>query len=244
MNTKARGALAIVLSVAVVGLLAGPLSNNGAPAQAQDEPVSRNLISVNGFGRVFVRPDMAELSLGVFAEAQTAREAYDEAAQAMARVIEALKSGGIDESDIQTGVLALNPVYNYNGRQPQLRGYEVNNVVRANITDLDRLPALLDSAVGAGATRIDGVNFRVLDETAVQAEAREAAVADARAKAEALAKAAGVSLGDVVAISEQSYMPPVYGRTDLLMAEDAGMPVLPGQNLIEIQVQVSFAIAP
>src|SRR5207245_1162298 len=85
--------------------------------------------------------------------------------------------------DIQTSALSLQPIYDYsNNGQGKLTGFQVLNIVAITARDIGRVGELLDAAVTAGATSVDGVSFRVNDETGAEGQARTAAVADARAK--------------------------------------------------------------
>ena len=54
-------------------------------------------------------PDLAEVDGGFTSEAKTAREASDANNAAMGKVLLALKAAGIDEKDIQTSRLSLQP---------------------------------------------------------------------------------------------------------------------------------------
>ncbi len=142
------------------------------------------------------------------------KEARDTNAAAMSAVIDSLRHQGVAEKDIQTTTLSLNPVYDYrtDGEQPRLIGYNLTNAVVATIRNLDVVGDAIDGALGAGATSLDGVTFRVADQAAAEKQAREAAMAEARAKAQTLASAAGVSISGVASISETvSPIPyPVY----------------------------------
>ena len=87
----------------------------------------------------------------------------------------------------------------------------MNVVVR----DLSKVGDLIDDAIAAGATTVDGVTFRVNDPSGAEAQARKAAVDDAKAKAEALASAAGVRITGVTGISDvggSMPYPAVYER--------------------------------
>jgi uncharacterized protein YggE len=94
--------------------------------------------------------------------------------------------------------------------------------------------------VGAGANDIGGINFMVSAASKLLDEAREQAIADARRKAEIYAKAAGVTLGAPVSISEEGSPGPVTFRKMAGMA--AAAPVAQGEETLNVTVNVSWAI--
>ena len=68
--------------------------------------------------------------------------------------------------------------------------------------DVTKVASVIDTLVGAGANDIGGINFMVSQASKLLDDAREQAIADARRKAEIYAKAAGVTLGAPLSISE------------------------------------------
>ncbi len=219
------------------------------PVRSQPErPTTlERTISVTGTGRVRVRPDLADLRLGVAITALTAGAARAASATAMTAVIAKLKELGIDARDIQTTDLSLSPVYDYSTspKPPRLTGYALTNVVAVTIRDLERVGDSIDGALGAGATSLDSIAFTVEDPTTAETAAREAAVADARAKADTLASAAGVSIIGVAAISESGgAMPyPVHrGEIAMLAVKEASTPVEAGTNEVAVSVAVTYRI--
>ena len=236
---------AVALGAGIVGLA---LINSGGPrsALAVEGTPPEHTISVTGVGRVLLAPDTADLRLGVVVQKPTATEARTEAAAAMTRVVNVIKAAGIADKDIQTAMLSLQPVYDYstNSNPPKLIGFQVVNTVAVIVRDLNKVGDLVDDAVEAGATSIDGVSFRLENPTAAEAQARRAAVSDARAKADQLASAAGVSIVGVSLISEQSTsIPyPVPYAAGAALARDESTPVQPGQTEIAISVTVVYRI--
>ncbi|WP_437940469.1 SIMPL domain-containing protein [Sorangium sp. So ce341] len=126
--------------------------------------------------------------------------------------------------------------------------YQVSNTVTVVIRNLDQVGPVLDAVVAAGANNVWGVSFGLDKTEPLEAQAREKAIADARARAEALAKLQGVSLGGVVAISEivdsgprgPMYAPRLAAAT---MSADAATPVAPGEVQFGTQVKVIYALA-
>ena len=218
--------------------LAGALLT--APALAQVIPPAA--ISVTGEATVSVPPDLAEIDGGVTSEAKTAREASEANNAAMGKVLQALKGAGIEEKDIQTARLSLQPQSAPNRSGPSaIAGYRASNRVTIRVRDVTKVASVIDTLVGAGANEIGGINFVVSQASKLLDEARERAVADARRKAEIYAKAAGVTLGAPLSISEEGNSAPApYRRMAAGMAVSA--PVAQGEETLQVTVSVSWAI--
>ncbi len=236
-----------------VGLIAGPAlgaSKNPGPTYvttngATDQP-AEHTIAVTGSGKVTVVPDMATISLGVVIQRNTAKAAREAAAEAMTKVVASIKALGIDDKDIASSSISLQPVYDYtNNSSPRINGYQLQNTITITVRDLAKLGDVLDDSVISGATTVNGISFDVADRTAAEAKAREDAVADAKAKADTLAKGVGVSITGVASMSETVSTPIWYGpqmAAGAPAADAASTPVMPGTTDVTIQVQVTFLI--
>ena len=251
-NRSTAGWMSIAAVAALaVGLLAGPAlaaviapRSNLVTTSAADQP-AEHTISVAGSGKVTVIPDMGTIRLGVVVERKTAKDAREAAAAAMTRVVDAVRKLGIADKDIATANVSLNPVYDYpNNAAPKIRGYQLNNTITITVRDLAKISDVLDDGVAAGANSVDGISFDVADRAAAEAQAREAAVKDAKAKADTLANGLGVRITGVASVSESVSTPVWYGPYPSAMAGDkaAETPVLPGSTDVVISVQVSFLI--
>ncbi|HTC86477.1 MAG TPA: SIMPL domain-containing protein, partial [Candidatus Acidoferrum sp.] len=111
--------LAVGLTVAALLAIASAPSLTPRGTLAADATAPEHTISVSGTGRVILSPDVADLRLGVTIQRTTVKAARADAATAMTAVIAALKNAGIDDKDIQTSALSLQPQYDYsnNGNQ-------------------------------------------------------------------------------------------------------------------------------
>ena len=213
-----------------------------APALAQTPPPA---ISVTGEATVSVAPDQAQIDGGVTSDAKTAREASEANNAAMGKVLLALKGAGIDEKDYQTSRLSLQPQFaaNYkpSDRASGIVSFRASNRVTVRICDVTKVANLIDVLVGAGANEIGGINFTVTQASKYLDEAREKAIADARRKADIYARAAGVTLGEPISISEEGAPTPMFrGKMAAPMA--AGAQVAPGEETLSVTVSVSWAI--
>jgi uncharacterized protein YggE len=221
------------------------------PAQAeQHEPYPRILVS--GQGSADIAPDMAVLQLTVTREAATARAALDANSAAMAEVLKALRAEGVAERDLQTTNFSIQPKYVYpsqksqaEDKSPRIVGYTVRNGLSVRVRELGKLGGIMDKSVTLGVNEGGNILFTNDDPAAAIEQARARAVADAMAKAKALATAAGVTLGKVLELSEQSHQPgPVpMVRGEMMMARAAdSVPVAAGENSYKVTVNLSYGI--
>jgi uncharacterized protein YggE len=235
-----------------LAIVAAPMLNAAPRSALAADPTGTNehVITVSGTGKVTVKPDVADVNLGVTTQANTAKAARDDAANKMNAIIAALKNLGIADEDIQTSNISINPVYDYNSSSPQITGYQVTNQVNVHVTDITKVADVIDNSVAAGATNINYVSFDVADRTTAENQARTAAVNDAKSHADALAAAAGVTITGVQSISEttMSYPYPIYGAADASGkggapgAPSVPTPVQPGTQDITITITVSYLI--
>ena len=200
-------------------------------------------ITVSGEATVSVAPDLAQIDAGITSEAKTARETSEANNAAMGKVLLALKSAGIAESDYQTSRLSLQPQYASNRSAPSpIVGYRASNRVMVRLRDVNKLAGVIDTLVGAGANDIGGIGFSVSNASKLLDGAREQAIADARRKAEIYAKAAGVTLGEALAISEEGAASPMAYRRNVQGIAASATPVSQGEETLQVTVSVSWAI--
>ena len=211
-----------------------------------EPPSAPGTIVVSGTGRVAVEPDVAELRLGVAIARPTVEAARAAAGEAMNAILAAVVGAGVARRDVRTTLLSVQPRYDYrDGKAPTLTGYDLANVVEVTVRDLAGLGAVVDGALSAGATSLDGLSFRVDDPREAERAARTAAVAEARSRAEVLAEAAGVAIEGVAGIVEGGPPPawPQPKAARLMQAADTGTPVEAGTTEIAVTVTVTFRIA-
>jgi uncharacterized protein YggE len=210
-----------------------------------DPATPTGTIVVSGTGRIAIEPDVADMRLGIAISRPSVEAARAAAADAMAGILGAITGSGVARRDVRTSVLSVQPRYDYrDGKVPVLTGYDLANVVEVTVRDLATLGAVVDGALAAGATSLDGLTFRVDDPSEAEDAARTAAVAQARARAGVLAAAAGVTIAGVSDIVEGGPPPvrPQPRAARMLMAADAGTPVEAGTTEIVVTVTVTFRI--
>jgi uncharacterized protein YggE len=228
---------------ALIALAAVALS--GTPALAESDILAA--ISVAGEASISAPPDLAQLDAGVASDAKTAREASEANNAAMGKVLAALKGAGIDEKDYQTARLSLQPQYaNRPGPSASgptaIVGYRASNRVTIKLRDVAKVASVIDALVAAGANDIGNINFSISQASKLLDDARENAVADARRKAEIYAKAAGVTLGVPLSISEGGAPAPVFRAKMAMPMATSPVPIAQGEETLSISVSVTWAI--
>ncbi len=206
-----------------------------APAGAVER-----VVTVSGEGSVAAAPDMSIIRIGVSSESKTAHEASDANARQMTGVLAAIKAAGIDDRDVQTSRLSLQP--QYDSSKPgaaRLTGFQATNQVTVRVRDIGKLPAIIDRAIGAGANEMSGIEFVVSDRSKLLDQARDDAIADAHRKAEIYARAADAKVGRAVSITEGG----ASSQPVAMQAMRAGaVPVAPGEQTLRVQVTVSYEL--
>lgn len=226
---------ALVLVLAGVAAFIGVGLPEGAKGSA-DRPA--HTITVNGTGKASTVPDRATFTFGVSTKRNTAAQASDANNGEMRKVIDALRAAGVPEGEIQTSSISIYPHYSNSGNE--VDGYEASNSVTVTVS-LAKAGDALQAAVSAGANQVDGPSLTKGDSEALYASALRDAVANARSRAEVLADAAGVKVGEVVAIEEGSEPsgPITY---DTALASAVPAPIQPGKQDVEADVTVTYAI--
>jgi hypothetical protein len=208
-------------------------------------------ILVTGEGSVELAPDIAVLTLTVTREAETAGAALEANSSAMGEVLAAMEAEGIESRDLQTADFSIQPRYVYPPRSrdepepPRIAGYTVRNSLSVRVRDITRIGAILDKSITLGVNEGGNIAFGNDDPAVALEQARTMAMQEAMAKAATLAKAAGVGVGRILEISEQSFQPRPrpMARAEMAMARSAdAVPVATGQNAYKVTVNVTFAI--
>lgn len=206
---------------------------------------------VTGTGEVSAPPDRSMVSLGAVVEAKNALDAQKQIAQVMQRVIKEIKAQGIPEEKIRTAGLSLNPVYSHPapkvGQEPEaprIVGYRASNTVRVQVDDMERVGAVIDAGIGAGANQLSSLSFDLRDDLKFRKQALQLAAQEARAKAEAIASALNLQLGEVIEVREEGGQPTYPVERRFAAPAAAATPVQPGQVQVNAGVTVRFRLGP
>ena len=228
-----------------------PPTVSAAPASAMDS--SRNIISVNSSETVTVIPDIAEIVYAVRTEAKDAASCQQKNTADTAKVIELLKSLGVEEASIQTSDYYMYPVYNYSGNTQRITGYEASTSLTVSKIPIDGLENILSKSVEAGINNIQSITYMSSKYDEGYSNALKLAMESARAKAQALAEAGGCSLGGVAGVRENSnYSEARYtdhalsnkmrSTESLAAGIEEGSSIMPGEVNVEVNITVEYLI--
>jgi len=228
-------------------------------AEFTSAPYART-ITVEGEGKLSVKPDIARISLSVASAGKTVKAVTDDNNKKMNAVIDEMKKLGLKAEDIQTASYNLYPEYDYNrpvvysdnkiaveSTSPKIIGYNLTQTVEVKIRDLTKSDEVIDRSIAVGANQVGSLNFDLDDASQLKKDVRKNAFAKAREKAEEMASAAGVKLGKVVTFSEGFGGDPMpyanFAMKAMDSAEGSVAPSIePGSKELNINVSVTFEI--
>jgi len=223
----------------------GPL-NPAPPAVSQAQPA--RTIEVTGNGEAHVAPDVATLNLAIETHAATAQQSAGQNAALAQKVVDALTNKLQGKGKVWTGGYSLYPEYTDQqpNQKPTVTGYRAENSITVETGEIGMLGGLIDTAIEAGANRINFLNFTLRDESQARSQAIALAAKDAQTQADSLAKSLGVKLGPVVkATTEAEARPlPVMRASAGMMSSMAAAPtpVQPNEVTVPATVSITYQI--
>ena len=226
-----------------------------------------NAITVSGHGEAFAVPDIATFTFSVVSLKSTVALAQEDATKKINEVTKYLKDAGVADKDIKTSDYSVYPQYEYSqsvcpavsssmgapvycppGKQV-LKGYEVRQTTTVKVRDTAKAGDLLTGAGSKGATEVSGLNFTFDNPDQVQNEARDKAIANAKAKAEVLAKSLGVRLVRVVSYNENGYPGPIYYGKEMALGmggdgavAQSAPAISVGENKVTSDISITYEI--
>jgi uncharacterized protein len=219
------------------------------------EKPRRRTISVSGQGKLSAPPNVADISLGVVTHASTAREALTANSGQMNALQALLKERGVASKDIQSTQISIQAEYSQptpirpgqaqHELEPNIIGYQVQDMVRITARDLSKLGVLLDATVEVGANQMHGIGFRIDDLDTLLDAARKEAMSDAKRKAELMAGEAGMVVGPPIAIRDESSpypSSPMIGGFRAMTASAMAVPVAAGEQTLGVTVHVVYEL--
>ncbi|WP_245771926.1 SIMPL domain-containing protein [Rhodothermus profundi] len=237
----------------IVALVIGALPSLAALGQVVrvgTETPAVPTITVQGEGVVRVQPDRATLRFAIVTRDLDPERARQRNAEAARRALNAIRTLGIEPRYLHLETLTLHPVREYNPsrRQWEEKGYEVRRVLRVELTDLDRLPAVVALAVQRGANRLQGIQYDVSNREEIRIAALQAAVQNAREKARQMLTVLNREVGNPIRVTEQAleFPRPVW-RADLAALRTTEASPEPeayavGDIEVRARVEITFSI--
>jgi uncharacterized protein YggE len=256
--TKKLTTILTIAAIAIVSTVVFAAVQNSDKAYAQVPyyyQAPQNTISVTGTATASVYPDLVIIQLGVDTQAKTAHDATSQNAQAMNATAAAIQSLGITNAEISTTNFTIEPVYNntgpyppYNDYKSEFVGYKVSNTLLVKTTKLGLAGNILDSAVGAGANRVDSVSFSLspAKQQSVQNSLLANAIQDAQSRAQQALAPLGQKIIGVKSVNLSGFEPqPLYGYNKMDMAAPSAAvqtPIFASNQDITTSVDVIFLI--
>ncbi len=214
---------------------------------------ARNTITVSAQGEIFAKPDLAIVSFSVVSEAKTVGKAMQENTQKMNAIIDFMKENEIEDRDLKTIALRVNPRYEWHDDEIHHRrdrrvlvGYEVRQSLEVRIRDMGKIGVIIQGGTDLGANQVGSLRFTIDDKEELKNQAREQAIEKAKEKAKVLAAQLDVRLVRIVNFREDRYRPitPRHGFDMEVMAPMAeGAPEIKiGEDKIQTFVHITYEI--
>ena len=236
--------LAAILVVGILVFFVGQIILQDKSVNLQNQ----NQITVSGEGKIYAKPDVALVSLGVTTTGTTVAEVTKSNTDRMNAVIEAVKNLKIDEKDIQTTNYNLNPLYNWTEKYGNVfQGYTLEQNIQVKIRDFTKIGDVLSGATTKGANLVGSLQFTIDNPEQFKEQARAAAIKQAKANAQNLAKESGIGLGKLINVYEgYNSVPVTYNSAKAMgggVADSAPVPtVQPGQQEIDITINLTYQV--
>jgi uncharacterized protein YggE len=237
--------LAFVLVLGLLIFLAGQMIYQLRIADQQN----MNQITVSGESKIYAKPDIALVDLGVTTTGLTTQDVVSKNTEKMNAVIKAVKDMEVDEKDIQTTKYNLYPLYNYTQTAGRVfQGYTLEQNISVKIRDFSKVGDILQKATSSGANLTGNLVFAIDDTESYKNQARAEAIEKAKEKAKELAKESGIKLGKIINIYESHYYP-MYGSERAMGLGGAGdvemavaPSVQPGETEITVNINLVYKI--
>lgn len=225
-------------------------SSASVPSTITVQSAENSGICVSGEEKIQATPDIAEITYSVYTQEKDAKTCQTENAQDVDAVLSLLKEKGIDEQNIRTNNVGLDPIYDWNNGR-KITGYEMTTEIVVSSVPIDEAGTIISDSVNAGINSIDSVEYQCSNFDELYAEALKNAITSARKKADLMAEAGGkkvVAMTQVQEISSSNqavaYSSNNMKQMAVMKAEsaDTGTSLMPGQVEVEAEVSVTFSI--
>lgn len=235
--------LGMVLVIGVLVFFAGQLFYQSKQVNLQNQ----NQITVSGQGKVYAKPDVAIINLGVESKGSTVAGVTSSNTKEMNAIIKAVKDLKIDDKDIQTTNYNLSPSYNWTEAGGRVfEGYSLSQNVQIKIRDFTKIGDVLTAGTDNGANLVGDLQFTIDNPEAIKEKARAKAIAQAKTNAKNLAKDSGIKLDQLINVYESGgYYPVMYSAAEKSSGYGGGSnaPIIqPGQQEITVTINLTYKI--
>lgn len=225
-------------------------SSASVPSTITVQSAENSGICVSGEEKIQATPDIAEITYSVYTQEKDAKTCQTENAQDVDAVLSLLKEKGIDEKDIRTNNVGLDPIYDWNNGR-KITGYEMTTEIVVSSVPIDEAGTIISDSVNAGINSIDSVQYQCSNFDELYAEALKNAITSARKKADLMAEAGGKKVVAMTQVQELSSGDQAVAYTSNNMKQmavmeadsaDTGTSLMPGQVEVDAEVSVTFSI--
>ena len=208
-----------------------------------------NQVTVSGEGKVYAKPDIALVNLGVETKGQTTAEVISKNTEKMNAVTQSVKDQGVEEKDIKTTNYNLAPLYNWTeGAGRVFQGYTLTQNLQVKIRDFTKVGEILKQAVAKGANLTSNLQFTIENPEQFKQEARAKAIEQAKQNAQNLAEVSGIALGRLVNVHESNF--PMYELAKGIGYGGGGIEAMaapapsiqPGQSEISVTINLTYQV--
>ncbi len=230
--------------VVVAGLSGCDATSKSGPSIIPTADPDTRQVTVVGSGEVQGRPDTLTANVSIEFTAPDVTAAMNQTSDRQKAVIDALVGSGVDKADIATTNVSLQPQFGAGTNNPTIIGYQASNSISVKIRKLDTASQTLAliGTTGGDATRINSVSFTIEDDSQLVKDARTRAFDDAKDRAEQYAQLSGLTLGNVISISESAGATPIPPPTPMPRAAMEAVPLEPGQQSVSFSVTVIWEL--
>ena len=236
--------ISVIAVVAICLATVGCLENITEVSAVNGE--CNTTIAVYGTGIIETEPNKAVVSLGVETQSDNVTEALAQNSEKMDAVIATLEQRGVPKESIETSYFSIYPVKDYERPGEGIVGYRVTNAITVELSDLDTVGHVIDTAITAGANRVTNVEFGLTKarEQELRQQALRDACEDARTKADAIANGLGLKIVGVATAREGGVYTNSYRDFDYVSYAEAPMavptPIEPKEVSVSATIQVDY----
>lgn len=205
-------------------------------------------ISITGYGKITLIPDVAEIHLGVQNSGKDPKDIKTQNDNTIENVIQYIKKFNIPSKDYQTTQMSLYKNYDYDKKKYI---YNAEQTISITLYDITKYSAFMMDIMDTGINQINGVQFKSSKMEFYEEEARKKAVINAKKKAEDYVSVlSGQKVGKALLISEELVANYPEPRLQALYKSDATLafPETPkdtlavGELSITSKVKVIFVL--
>jgi hypothetical protein len=224
-----------------------------AIVHAHDEPADKPSVTVTGHGQIALAPDTAFVTLGMETASKSVGEAQRRNRHVMNKVVERLRAMQIEPERIQTASFTVSPQYKPPPKPttdappaaPEIAGYIVTNTLTIEVRNLEKVGAVIEESLAAGANHFQSLHWALRDEQQAKLSALKQAAVKAREKAAVLSEALKVTLIRLMSAKEDSHVVrpmPKAARNMMMEGSSAEAPVFSGEVRIDATVTLNYEV--